>query len=183
MSAASRYAKSLLELSIEQKQLTETRADMRLLSLVCIQNKDFELLLKSPVIKTDKKISIFNSIFDGKVSKLSFQFFTLLAQKKREDLIPEIATSFEEQYKLHFNITTVKIESAVKIDEETKKQVLAIVKKQTSGEIDLVEKTNSDLIGGFILTINDKQIDQSVKTKLAHLRKNFSENHYQPNLN
>jgi len=176
MIVASRYAKSLIDLSIETKQLEEVRKDMLLIKDVCNNNPDFVRLLESPLVKTDKKLSIFKSIFDGKVSKTTSAFLTLIATKRREGYIDDIANSFDDQYKLYKNITTVKVQSAIALDDKLKKQVLAIIKQTVSGEIQLVEKVDPSLIGGFVLTINDKQVDQSVKRKLNDLRKTFSGN-------
>ena len=55
---ATRYAKSLIDLSIEKGQLEEVYADMQWLQSVCKSNRDFVTLLKSPVITGDKKIKI-----------------------------------------------------------------------------------------------------------------------------
>jgi F-type H+-transporting ATPase subunit delta len=94
-----------------------------------------------------------------------------------------MANAFDDLYKQQLNITTVKVESAVKLDDASKQQLLNLVKTKVTGQIELVEKVNPELIGGFIITINDTQIDQSVRTKLNQLRKNFSTNLYLPELN
>ncbi len=183
MSVASRYAKSLIDLAIETKQLEEVRKDMRLINEVCKSNPDFVTLLESPVVKTDKKIAIFISIFEGKIVNTTQSFLKLIASKRRESYIKDIAISFDEMYKSYLNITTAKVESAIKLDDASRNQILEIVRQTTNGEIELVEKVNPELIGGFILSINDTQVDQSVRRRLSELKKNFSSNVYSPNLN
>jgi F-type H+-transporting ATPase subunit delta len=183
MVVASRYAKSLMDLAIETKQLEAVRNDMLLINNVCSHNHEFVKLLESPVVKTDKKLAIFKGIFEGKISTVSSSFLNLIAAKRRESYLCDIAKSFDEQYKLFKNITTVKVESAIALDAELKKQILGLVKKTVTGEIELIEKTDPTLIGGFVLTINDNQLDQSVKRKLNDLRKSFSGDNSLPNLN
>lgn len=183
MIVASRYAKSLIDLAIETKQLEEVRKDMLLVKEVCQANHDFVLLLESPVVKTDKKMAIFKSLFEGKISKTTQAFLNLIAGKRREGYMNDIAKSFDEQYKAFKNITTVKVASAIALDENLKKEILALVKKTVTGEIELVEKVDPSLIGGFVLTMNDKQVDQSVKRKLNDLRKDFAGNAYVPSMN
>ena len=183
MIAASRYAKSLIDLAIETNQLEEIRNDMRLIKDVCAGNRDFVLLLQSPIVKTDKKIAIFSSVFEGKISKTSLSFLHIIATKRREGYIDAIASSFDDQYKVYKNITTVLVQSAVALDEKLRKEILSVVKTATTGEIEIIEKTDPSLIGGFILTINDKRVDQSVKRKLNDLKKDFSRNEFVPNLN
>lgn len=183
MSVASRYAKSLIDLAIETKQLEEVRKDMLLIKSVCKSNGDFVNLLESPIVKTDKKMAIFKTIFEGKISATTQSFLNIIAVKKREGYIDDMANAFDDLYKQQLNITAVKVESAVKLDDASKQQLLNLVKTKVTGQIELVEKVNPELIGGFIITINDTQIDQSVRTKLNQLRKKFSTNLYLPELN
>jgi len=183
MIVASRYAKALIDLAVETKQLEEVRKDMQLVKNVCDNNREFMTLLQSPVVKTDKKVAIFKSVFEGKVSKTTIAFLNLMASKRREAFLQEIASDFDEQYKQFKNITTVEVKSAIALDDKARKQILDLVKTSATGEIDLVEKVDPSLIGGFVLTINDKQVDQSVKRKLNDLKKGFADNTFVPNLN
>lgn len=176
MNVASTYAKSLINLAIESNQLEAVRNDMKLIEKVCSQNHDFINLLNSPIVKTDKKQAIFKSVFDGKISNLTLTFINLIAAKRRESYIANIATAFDEQYKTFLNITSATVHTAVALDEKLKTEILNLVKQTTTGSVELIQKIDQTLIGGFVLTINDKQIDQSVKRKLNDLRKNFANN-------
>lgn len=183
MIVASRYAKSLIDLSIAEKQLEEVRKDMALIDQTCRESREFAMLLASPIVKTDKKVAVLKQIFEGKVSKVTLAFLNMIASKRREDIIPEIASAFEEQYKEHKNIITAVVTTAAPLDAATKAKMLELVKQKIKGEIDLVEKVNKDLIGGFVLTVNDKQIDASIRRKLNEMKKDFSGNVYAPQLN
>ena len=174
MSVASRYAKSLIDLAIESNQLEVVRNDMKLISQVCSQNSDFNKLLESPVVKIDKKQAIFKSIFNGKVTQITSTFLNLIAFKRRESYLNEIAKAFDEQYKTFLNITSATVHSAVALDDKLKSEILNLIKQTSNGTVELTQKVDSTLIGGFVLTINDTQIDQSVKRKLNDLKKNFS---------
>jgi F-type H+-transporting ATPase subunit delta len=184
MIVASRYAKSLIDLSVENKQLEETRNDMKLVKQVCDENHDFVVLLNSPIVKTDKKLEVLNAIFSGKISNLSLSFLNLLSKKRRESYIPEIAIAYDEQFKNKKNITTAVITTANGLDSNLKSRVLEIVKQSAgAGEVELVEKVDAEILGGFVLSISDKQLDQSVKRKLNDLRKNLLSNKYIPSNN
>jgi F-type H+-transporting ATPase subunit delta len=184
MIVATRYAKSLIDLSVENKQLDETRNDMKLVKQICAENHDFVVLLNSPIVKTDKKQDILNAVFSGKISKLSLSFLNLLTKKRRESYIPEIAVAYDEQFKTQKNITTAVITTATGLDAKLKTRVLEIVKQSAgNGEVELVEKVDASILGGFVLSISDKQLDQSVKRKLNDLRKNLLSNKYIPSNN
>lgn len=183
MIVANRYAKSLLDLAAEKGQLEKVYADMQLVQGVYHDNKDFVTFLNSPIIKTDKKLSVLKAVFDGKINDMSLGFFTILTNKRREAYMGDIAKSFIAQYKEHKNITTAVITSAAGIDEKVRAKVLDLVKQSAKGEVELIEKTDKTLIGGFVLRIGDKQVDASIARKLNELRKSFSENPNTININ
>ena len=89
-----RYAKALLDLAVEQNNLSTCYKDMLMLSSACKENKELELLLKSPIVKTDKKLAILKQLFEDKLDNLSMSFVNIITTKKREALLADIATSF-----------------------------------------------------------------------------------------
>ena len=61
--AAIRYAKALLEMSIEQKVIDLVSFDMTRILNVAESSRDFISFLNSPIIKTDKKIAVISKLF------------------------------------------------------------------------------------------------------------------------
>lgn len=171
MIVANRYAKSLMELAIESKQLDAVRGDMKTIEQVCAENREFDLFLNSPVIKTDKKIVVLNTLFKGKISDLTLSFLNLITSKHRESLVHAIAMAFDEQYKINKNIFTAVVTSASGLDSTTRQKVTELIKSQMNGEVELKEKIDPNTIGGFVLRIGDKQIDKTVARQLSNLKK------------
>ncbi len=174
MIVASRYAKSLLDLAVEKGQLEAVYADMLQVKSVCENSKEFVTFLRSPIINADKKVSTLTAVFEGKLNAITSGFLTIVANKRREAVIPQMAESFVEQYKTQKNILTAIVTSAKGLDETTKQQALALVKAQLNGEVELVEKIDPNIIGGFVLKIGDKQIDKSVARQLSNLKKQLT---------
>lgn len=173
---ASRYAKSFIDLTIEQGVLGEAYNDMKYIVEVCKTSHDLVVFLKSPVIKTDKKQAVLKEIFSGKLSKITDAYIQLITNKKREMYIPEIAAEFIEQYKIKKEILTAVITTANGIDDITRKKVMEIVKGISNSEVMLEERINKDVIGGFIIRVGDKQVDASIAQKLNKLKQSFKEN-------
>jgi F-type H+-transporting ATPase subunit delta len=176
MVLATRYAKSLLDLSLEKGQVETVYKDMLMVQDVCRANRDFVLFLNSPIIKADKKSEVFQGVFKGKVHEITLNFIEILTRKRRESYIDDIAEAFISQYKQHKKILTAIITSAAGIDDTTRSKVMELVKSTAQGEVELVEKIDKNLIGGFVIRIGDRQVDASVSRKLTELRKSFSEN-------
>ena len=91
---ASRYAKSLIDLAIERDQLEKVFADMQWLQGIIKSSRDFTNLLKSPIIKADKKKQVIEAIIKGKVSDITSAFIHLIIAKGRESNSFEIITAF-----------------------------------------------------------------------------------------
>ena len=175
--ATLRYAKSLFELAKEQNALEACKADMETIIATCSASHEFSLLLKSPVIKTDKKLAIIAEVFTG-LSTFSNAFVVLITKKKRESLLVQIAQQFISVYKASLGIETATITSAQPLDDQLRTQVLEFIKKQGVQKVELSEKINKDLIGGAIVRIGDRQLDASILRQINDLKQSFNKNLY-----
>ena len=144
---SSRYAKSLLLLAKEQNLLEDAFRDMQMISDVCAQNRDFVLLLKSPIIKSDKKVKIISAVMGGKLSVITSGFINIITNHRREGLLVEISDSFVSQYKELKNIAVAEIISATPLDDSQRKKIAESVKRAVGREVELKEKVNADIIG------------------------------------
>ena len=175
---AKRYAKSILVLSKEMGVIDAVNADMKLFLTTCEQNRDFSVLLSNPIIQSSKKLSILKSIFDGKINKLTITFFELVTRKGREKYLEFVAKEFNELYKNFKGIQSAEITSAIGLDEKLRAKVYEIIRQGSNSEVELTEKIDKDLIGGFVLRIGDKQYDASIAAELRKLTQTFSSNPY-----
>lgn len=179
MAVASRYVKSLLGLAVEKGALDEVHADMQLFTKVVEENRDFMLMLRSPVIKHDKKNDVLKSIFKGKVNALTLAIFDIITRKNREPLLPAIASEFHTAYNAHKGVGEATVTTAVPMDKELRNEIEAIAKKVSGkSHVEMKEKVDPEMIGGFVLKVGDQQIDASLKNKLNALKVKFSHNPY-----
>lgn len=176
---AGRYAKSLLDLSVEQNNLETTYADIKLLQAIIKANPDFVNLLKSPVIAADKKEKIIQAIIHGKVSTLTQMFVSLLAKKSREGNLPEIVKAFIEKYNELKGIHIVKLTTATPISDDVKNAFVSKVKTETGIQhVELETAVKPNLIGGFVLETGGNLVDASILRDLKDVRKQFASNEY-----
>lgn len=174
-----RYVKSLLGLAEEQNSLASVHQDMLLFSKVCEQNRAFTTMLRSPVIRHDKKRQILTKLFDGKVEPLTLAFLDIITKKNREPLLYDIAKEFHNAYNDYKGISKATLVTAFSVDAELRsefeKMVMNISNKK---QIELIEKVDPNMIGGFLLTVGDRQVDASIRNKLKTLNSEFSQNPY-----
>jgi F-type H+-transporting ATPase subunit delta len=162
-----RYAKALLELSIEQGKVDLVSNDITFFCNSCKDSHDLMVFLKSPVINSDKKILILNELFSH-FDTLTKSFFRLITKNRREAILFLIAESFLNLVREFKGIIPVTLISAIKLEKPTKDKILSKVK--TTGKIELSEIIDPNLIGGFIVRIGDVQVDASVDSQLKRLK-------------
>jgi F-type H+-transporting ATPase subunit delta len=180
---AARYAKSLLDLGKEMGTLSAVKEDMDLLSKTMTESRELRLLLRNPIVKHDKKLAILKAIFEGKVSDMTLRFFTILTEKNRESAIEGIGPEFLAQYNAMQGIQSAEVTSATPLTAVARLEIRKLVTQQTGlTDVQLTEKVDPELIGGFVLRVGDKQIDDSVRTSLRKLRTSLQENSYQQKL-
>lgn len=180
---AYRYARSLMELAQEKGVLAGVHEDMRLVATTCAGSRDLLVLLKSPVVKSDKKERILDKIFAGRIGQITGSFMGILVRKGREAMLPHVAEAFSELYKLNKGIVTAHVTSATPLNDSARARAMAMAERQHPGKtIELVEKVDASLIGGVTIRIGDEQYDGSVSRRLSDLRRKFSENPYIPEI-
>jgi len=176
LKAGIRYAKSLFELAQERNEVEAVHADMAIISKAIEGSRDLEVVLQSPIINVDKKLNIVRAIFAKSIGITSLRFFELLVEKRREMHILAIARSFNELYKIEKHIETATVFTAVPLDAVGRAKIIKIVADKTGKHIELIEKVDAEVLGGFKLTFNNQMIDASIQTEIQQLRLIFSQN-------
>lgn len=169
---ASRYAKSLLDLSVENNNLEAIKSDMESL-LEVAKNRDFTLLLDSPIVSISKKTTCLNQIFAGQVNDLTLNFFEIVTKKGREALLPSIASEFLAQYNEKNAISSIKLTTADALSVEGLESIKAKLQEQgvINNNVTVETAVDPSIIGGFIVEIGDKLIDNSISYKLKSMSK------------
>ena len=172
---AKRYAQALLDLAKEKNLLEEVNKDMKFLSSSISSIRDLEMLFNSPVVKVSQKLDLFSKIFKSQINALSFSFISLLVTKRRESQVLSIAKEFDSFYANHKNITQVVLTTANKVDDKLREEIKKLAQKSTNSEVELIEKINKDLIGGFVLKIGDTMYDSSVSSRIRKVKRELVE--------
>ena len=176
---ATRYAKSLIDLSIEKDQLEKVFSDMQWLQDVCKRNRDFVNMLRSPVITADKKEKIIDAITAGNITEITKAFTHLMIRKGRESNLPEVAAAFITQYKIKKDIYTIKLTTATTLSDDLKNAIVNQIRATSDMQnIELETNINEKLIGGFVLQAGDKLIDASIAYDLKNIGKQFDNNDF-----
>lgn len=176
---AQRYAKSLIDIATDSGQLDAVHEDIIFLSSVIKKSREFVLMLESPIINPDKKYKVISSITKGNISKITNAFIKLLCNKNREANLPGVAASFVEQFNAIMGLHTAKLTTAEMISKELIDSFVSKIKASTSYDhVQLETVVDNKIIGGFILEMEGKLIDSSIRRNLHDVKKQFENNDY-----
>jgi F-type H+-transporting ATPase subunit delta len=176
---ASRYAKALFDLALETGKLEEVRKDLALISGV--DHPELKVILTSPIIRSDKKIAIFEAVFAGSVQSITSAFFRLIFSKGRSVAISEMIESYASLYREHKGIKVVELTTAVPVSAEIKAEITLLLSKNKMMQdktIELKEKVDPAILGGLVVQVDDQLFDASIKHDLQFIKRQFIKNMY-----
>ncbi len=176
---SNRYAKALFDFAGEKNQIEEVYGDLKLFADTLKENRELQVLLRNPVVPSNQKHQIFESIFKGTLHDITYQFLEVLLKKRREPSLDAICEEFFKLYNQAHNIKTVFIATASPLREPLKDKIVALLTEQTHATIDLHQVVDSHLIGGFVIKMDDFYLDSSILSKINKLRQEFSQNNFQ----
>lgn len=165
-----RYARALFQTALEKKNLDQVNQDMIFISEIC-KTPETKEFLGSPIIRPSKKEEIFHAMLGDNVEPVTLSLIDLIVKNGRESFLPAIARVFIHETKKFKGITESMLTTAVKVDENIKKQISDLVSDVFKTKVDLKETIDPDIIGGFILQIDDSYIDASIRNKLRKIKK------------
>lgn len=175
---ASRYASSLLSLAADHNLLEDIYQDMILIDALVKESEDFDVFLKSPIIKVYQKTKIVHVILAGKVNELTENFIALLIKNNRELYLQDVVSNFLLLYDLKKDIKTAFITTAQPLDTNNLNKLKEITRLIKADSVKIVEKIDENLIGGFKINVDDYQIDASIESKLKEFEREFAKNKY-----
>jgi F-type H+-transporting ATPase subunit delta len=173
--AASRYAKAILSLAIDENKAVVVNEDMKSILVTVSKNKELRDFLSSPLVKPDQKRAGLRQVFKD-ANDVTMKTFDLLVTNKRTDILLDVATSFivlfEEMNKREIATVT----TAVEITADLEKKVLAKAQELAGKEVTLEKVIDPSILGGFILRVGDREINASVQNKIGELKRTFASN-------
>lgn len=178
----SRYAKSLFDLADQHGTLDQVHEDV-LYAWEVSKQDDFAAFLKSPIIPIDKKEAVINTVFAERNESLR-NTLNVMIEHKREVYTGDFCRAFHLLYNKHNHVSTVQLTTAVPMSQHIVDQILETFKEKGLLEptVELEQKVDPDIIGGFILESDGQVYNASLGRHLEDMKKQFSENLYTKNI-
>jgi F-type H+-transporting ATPase subunit delta len=165
-----RYSRALFQSALEKNILDKVNQDMIFIAEICKlpEAKEF---LHSPIIPPSKKEEIFHKMVGNNVEIITLSLLDLVVKNGRESFLPAIARVFIHETLKYKGITESVLTTAVKVEDKVREQIKELITSVFKTKVELTENIDPEIIGGFILRVDDKYIDASIRNKLRKIKK------------
>jgi F-type H+-transporting ATPase subunit delta len=166
------YAKSLVEIAIEKDSLAELQSETEAL-LSVFEETNLAKFLSSLVVSRDEKTKLVRLLQESSSVYMN-NFLEVILQNEREAFLEAILKVVLEGFAIATNQHDIVVTTAVALTEEQKERVLALVADKFGVKAGkLVENIDSSILGGFIINVNNKVIDTSIRHQLQEFKMNL----------
>jgi F-type H+-transporting ATPase subunit delta len=168
-----RYAQALMNLAVEKNSVEKISDDIELINNTFGASRQLQIMLVNPVIKIEKKLSVLKELFGSRVSTDTFDFVRFVIHKSRENLLFKIVKQFLELRDKKLGIINAVIVSSDDILDEQKKILQTKLENYTGKNVRISFAFDKNLVGGFLIKMDDTVIDASIKHQLDLLKEKF----------
>ncbi|MEJ2031597.1 MAG: ATP synthase F1 subunit delta [Deltaproteobacteria bacterium] len=171
---AKRYAKALFAVGREENALDAYGETLSALAdLFASQPEALEALI-NPQYPLDVREKVAEQLGMAMAAPpVMVNFLRLVVQKRRADVIPDIAEVFQGMVYAQRNTSQGVVVTAIEIDKKLKGKIQEKLEKITGKKILLESRVDPSIIGGLIAKVGDLVLDGSIKSQVAGLKESI----------
>ncbi|XP_022072092.1 ATP synthase subunit O, mitochondrial [Acanthochromis polyacanthus] len=172
-----RYATALFSAASKQNKLDQVEQELGKVSAL-IKDPKISSVVMNPHVKRNLKQKAFNdALAKAKVSPITVNLINVLADNGRLTLTGDVITAFSKMMSAHRGEVICSVTTAQPLDEANLADLKVALKGflQKGETIKLETKSDPSILGGMIVSIGDKYVDMSTKTKIQKLTKLIKE--------
>ena len=170
---AKRYARALFELAIEHNNLENVFSQVKSFSNTLKKDKRLRNYFLSPKIEKNQKVQALETLLQNKVDKIVFHFLLLLIKKNRMEYFDQIVFFLDRFNDKKNNRLNAQITSVISLEKEQLNEISGMISKSFDAQVVLENKVNPEILGGLIVQVEGKIIDDSILYQLQSLRQNL----------
>lgn len=171
---AFRYARALYDFSKESGEEDIVLDELKQLRAQLLAVPELLPALQSPLVEGAIKLNLMRMAVGATPSTSLERFFQLLANHQRENSLLDICRAFKRVYDKDKGIVKVQITTATALDQQQQDAFKIKLEASSGKSIDIRFLINSEIIGGYVMTTDEKRLDASVKSQLQTIQKKLT---------
>lgn len=172
---AKRYAAALLRVTDAEGSTEETESVLLALRDAYRASRPFREMLASPRVPRTAKKALLRKILEGKAKPSLVDFFDLLVDKNRIEILPEVSDVFDRLADASHGVVRVKVQSWRPLTDAQRATLSEKLVRMTGKKIAIEAETDARLKGGMLVRIGDSIVDGTVAHRLKSLAERFRE--------
>jgi F-type H+-transporting ATPase subunit delta len=163
------YAQALFDSAREDGRLGEVREELQEFVTALHDVPELGALLRNPQLDPHAKAEALAAVMEG-ADELVRNFFQVVAEKGRAQLIEEIFGEYEELVAAEEQILKVELTTALELNETEAASIVEQIEQASGRKVEATRSVDPGLVGGLILKAGSLEVDSSVRGRLDRLR-------------
>ena len=175
--AATRYARALLDVSLQEKgDLPRIEQDLAQLVDLLAEYPALEKVLINPAIPVARKRAAVAEVTSRlRVTPVVAKLLALLAERDRLVLLPDLLASYRERLLDHQKTVKAEVTTAIPLAADRAMAIERGLAQVTGRTVTLVTKVDPSIIGGVVARVGSTVYDGSVTTQLQKMKQRLVE--------
>ncbi len=168
---AGRYANALFDLATEDNSVVATGDALQSFLSLYDASDDLKRLMASPVFKTDAQMSALEALAaKAGINGLALNFLKLMGRNRRLAAVPGAIAGYQALVAKAKGEVTAEVTSAEKLSAKQIADLKAALKASIGSDVALTTTIDKSILGGLIVKVGSRMLDNSLKTKLQNLK-------------
>ena len=174
---AGRYAQALYQLALEQGSTDQVAADLKSFAAMIAESADLARLVRSPVFSSQEQVKALDAIFTrAGITGVAANFIKLVATKRRLFAIGDMTANYARLHDAARGVTRADVTVAEPLSAVHLEALKNALLQVTGGKsVDVTVKVDPEIVGGVVVKLGSRMIDDSLKTKLNSIRTRMKE--------
>jgi F-type H+-transporting ATPase subunit delta len=168
---AGRYAAALFDLAKDADLLDVVRQDLADLKRLIGESADLAELVRSPLFSRDDQMKGIGAVLDrAGASDLTKRFLAVVAKNRRLFAVSQMVDAYFALLADHRGEMTAEVVSAYPLTDQQTAELTETLSAQLSRKIQINASVDNSLLGGLVVRVGSRMIDNSLRTKLSNLQ-------------
>jgi F-type H+-transporting ATPase subunit delta len=163
-----RYAQAYFDLARQAKKVKERRDDLEQ-AVETLAHPEVRDALANPRLTLADRTKLALDLLDG-VGEPARNLVRLLIERNRITVLGELREAYDTLADRDSGVVRAEVVTAVPVDGELKRRIGQALGQKLGADVQTEVHQDPDIIGGLIIRIGDRVIDNSVRTHLEQLR-------------
>lgn len=164
------YVCAFYEVAMQKGVLSQVYEDVCLISELYKSIPCLDRFLKNPLVRLSEKQTLLEKVLGSYLVPQTLHFLHFIIQKKRYASLAYILKTFLRLYKRKHCMKIAHVTTSQALSSVLKDQISFLAANIAEcSNVEIVEHIDSTILGGYIMQVEDKLLDVSLRTKLQQL--------------